>query len=366
MIPPDLAPPFLPLRRDPHFGRARRRAAGILSVAQAAWFLTFLEGVRNGMHLTPAVCFLGILGLITITTKAELVGELALAVVDAQAGLPTAPPGAEVLRRGLLGVALQFALLWLAYALADNPVAMGLTVAAMGAAQMAFWALGYSRWRKHEIAPAVLKALLTDQPDRALEALKASPPTDQKQLNASALAIAGVAIRKNRPALIEELEEVLPTQTAGTEEILAVLRADRKRLIAPEEAAVDEARALRLIGPGHPRRLALVLFVTTAALEQGDGESAMKALRLLHTREVPAGASRLLVNWLLWQAARMAGDDAQAAGALDYIRRFPRRLMASIQFPDLKPDSPDPYAIWMKKAEAGLGELAVGNIRSTG
>lgn len=359
MTPADFGPPFLPLRRDAHFGRARRAAAGVLSIAQAAWFLTFLEGVRNGMALTPEICFVGILGLITIATKAELVGELALAVVDAKAGLPNAPSGTEVLRRGLLGVALPFGFLWLAYSLSGNPVAMGLTVAAMGAAQMTFWLLGFSRWRKDDVEPEVLKALLTDQPDRALEAFKCAIPADPGQLSATALGIAGVAIRKDRPGLLRDLQEVLAALPAAarTDELRAVVHADLCRLTEPEEAALDEARALRLIGPGHPRRLALVLFVSTAALEQGDGESALKALRLLHTREVPGAASRLLVNWLLLEAARMAGNEAIAANALRHVRLFPRQLAASIRFPDLKPESRDPYAIWMRKAEVGLGEM---------
>ena len=74
--------PFLHPRRDPHFRKARWIAAAFLSLVQAAWFFSFVIAVQNGTKLTTSVSLIGLAGFFLIASRAGLVADLALGVVD--------------------------------------------------------------------------------------------------------------------------------------------------------------------------------------------------------------------------------------------------------------------------------------------
>jgi hypothetical protein len=356
-----LHPPFLHPRRDGHFAGARRMSAIFLSIAQAAWFVTFIIAIESGTELDMWVSLLGLVGLFLIASKTRLMGEIALAEVDRKAGLTSAPAPAENLRRFLLGVVLPFALLGLAFAARDRPgVMIGLLAVAAGIeiALRVGMLRGSERGRIHT---PTLRALLTETPEQALKELRGAEDLTDAQLEASALAVAGVAIRQHKADVLAGLEDDLEQRAqkeSGRQSFFvrlrAVVRADHMRLVDPENAGPAEAEALRLVPAGHPRRLALGLFVATAALDQQDPQSALKALTLLHTRDAMFSTARVLINWLMLQAARQSEDVQLAERCSNAMKTFDLRREALRLNMENLGSTNDPYARWMIKAREDM------------
>jgi hypothetical protein len=137
------------------------------------------------------------------------------------------------------------------------------------------------------------------------------------------------------------------------ERLAAIVRSDHARLLDPTDAAESEAEALVRLPASHPRRLAFCLFVATAALEHDDPESAVKALRLLHSRDVMPSPARLLVNWLLGEAARRSGDAELAARCEEALRSYDLRREAEVLTAE-DFEANDPYALWVGRARRSM------------
>lgn len=360
-------PPFLHPRRDPYFAWPRRTAAFFLSLVQAAWFVAILTAVKAGTPLDFSMILLGLAGVFVIAAKSSLAIDLALGWMDWRHGLSSAPAGGEILRRFLMGLMVPFALLSLGFLGRGDTGAVVASLGALVAAEMIFRILGMGRWRGGIIPRAIIRPLLTDRLSDAMGEFRKHPFTTDTNLETTALAISGLSIRNRDTRTLGTLEEELERRIADPQGInpatlertLAVVRADHQRLATPEEAGPAEAEALRQIPAGHPRRLALGLFVATAALDQEDPESAEKALAMLHSRDVVFSTARVLVDWLLLQAALQRQHKELEQDCLAALRTFnvPRELkllnMEALGAQD------DAYARWLKRAKDGLQERFV-------
>lgn len=215
---------------------------------------------------------------------------------------------------------------------------------------------GWVRWQKTIIPFPVLRPLLLGRLDEAVSALRSQEQAPPLRTEISALAIASAAVSKENTSVLEQLERTLENlpSSAPIARALAVVKADRARLSDPVSAAAAEAEALRMIPAGHPRRLSLALFVACAALDQGDGESAVKALRMLHSRDVVYTTSRAVIDWLLMEGAKMAGDESLAGRCHNALRGYQLGKVASMVNTDVLPNGDDPYQRWITRAKEGL------------
>lgn len=348
--------PFIHPRRDAYLGRARRLAALFLSLTQGLWFIAFVWAVQNGARLTPTFSVLGLAGIFFIAARVGRTAEIALALSDRLSGLEWAPPPGEIARRLVMELLVPLGLFALAFLLRENGAAVFACLAAVALLELADRVLALGSWRHANVHPDLLVSLMSGSPDGAVEKFAAQRDLTGLSLEVSALAIAGVSIRGGNVRALRALGEALESKQndAAARRALAVVRADLARAENAATASMEEARALALVPVGHPRRLALALFVATAALEQRDGESAAKALGLLHSRDVPIPAGRVLVNWLLLQAADMIADEALAKRVREALRAFDVRRVARGMTVESAADSPDPYARWIHRAHAEL------------
>lgn len=348
-------------RRDGYLGSARILAAGFLTVISAAWTIAFMQGLGGEeVELFP-ILLLYIVGLLVLFTKISLVAELALAWVDRRHGLESSPTAREIIMRFLTGIAGPFAILILGFIGRDSTAIILVCIGAVLIAEFFFKFGPYGRWWKGEIYLPTLKALLRGRISVAADELAHADDLSGANMEASYLAVAGMAIRIREPKILKQLLEQLatlhptdPGERLTHERLMAVLCADRARLEDPENAGIREAEALRLIPVGHPRRLPLALFVATEALDNEDGESAIKALALLHSRDVPTGVGRILVNWLMLQAAVATGHKELEKLCHDNLRTFKvRRLAGALS---INPDTVggDSYDRWLRKAKTSL------------
>jgi xanthosine utilization system XapX-like protein len=346
-------PPLASVRRDPFLARPRRVAAVVLTALQAGWLFGFVAVLRTGAPLDPPLVLLGIVGFLVIVSRIGLVTELAMAWNDRRHRITAAPPGREIALRAWIGVVGPCLLLAIGLLAHANGWLVLLAVGAVAASDVMFRVGGFSNWRP-AVEPTVLEALLNGQLEAAAEHLRAHPVADERLREGSFLAVSGVAIRRRKPAVHSVLLEAL-ARDAGPGDVaplVAVVRADQARLLDPELAPEVEARALAMIPVGHPRRLALALFVATAALDRGDPGSAIKALGLLTSRDVLPSAGRVLVNWLLREAARRAGDEALATRCDAMLRLYNLKYEAralEISPPD-DGDGLDGYTRWLRRA----------------
>lgn len=336
-------------------------AAGFLSLVQGAWIGAFLIASVNGHEITPAIALLVLGGVIYIQTRARIAGEIALAIVDRSQRLEFAPDGTDILRRIGLTIAVPLLALSLAFLRMDDPVIVIFCFVLLFLTEGIYRLGGYARWRRTRIYLPTLKALLTGSPEAAVDELAAERDLAPQDFESSVLAISGIAIRTKRPTLLQKLEEVAEGRLRHTtgevrahlERTLAVIRADYARLVDPESAAVSEAQALAQIPPSHPRRLSLGLFVATAALDQEDPGSALKALRLLHSRDVMPSAARALVNWLMMESAKRTGDTSLVDRCTEALQTFDIKREARNLSGESR-DAADSYTRWMKKASAEM------------
>ncbi|MCC5876963.1 MAG: hypothetical protein JJU11_12150 [Candidatus Sumerlaeia bacterium] len=355
---------FTPLpspRRDGYLGRARILAAGFLTTVSAIWTIAFMQGLGGeDVDLFP-ILLLFIVGLLVLFTKISLVAELALAWVDLRHELESAPNGREITMRFLTGIAGPFAILALGFLGRDSTAIILVCIGAVLIAEFFFKFGPYGRWWKGEIYLPTLKALLRGRISVAADELAHADDLSGANMEASYLAVAGMAIRIKEPKILKQLLEQLatvhptdPKERLTHERLMAVLCADRARLEDPDNAGVREAEALRLIPIGHPRRLPLALFVATEALDNDDGESAIKALSLLHSRDIPTAVGRILVNWLLLQAAVQVGQKELEAACHNALRTFKVRRLAGALSINADSVGGDSYDRWLKKAKSSL------------
>ncbi len=354
--------PFVHPRRDRYLSRARHSAALFLSLVQAAWFVAYLLAIRAGTPLSPPFAILGLAGIFLIASRAGQAAEIALGISDRLASMETAPSRAEILRRTLMALVFPFALMTTGFLVRERPELVYASIISLIVFEGIFRLGGHTVWRGKQIAPAVLKELLRGSAENAVRALSEQPALTPDQIEVSALAISGISLRTKNVSGMRALEEMLNQKAAASspeeksiiERALAVIRADLARLDNDEAAAEPEARALRLVPVGHPRRLALGLFVATAALDQEDPESALKALQLLHSRDVIRSTGRVLVDWLMLQAARSAEDTQAAKACSKALKTFDlERVTRDMHIESLRGEN-DAYSRWMVKAREDL------------
>lgn len=356
-------PPFVHPRRDPYLARARRLAALFLSLVQAAWFAAFVVLIQSGVPLTFTTGLLGIAGMLLIATRIQSAADISLGLVDRLAGIEYAPARGDILRRFLAELAVPFAILAVGLSLIHRPILVHAALATLVLQELIIRVLRVDHWNRARIDPEVLEALLRESPEAAVNRLAEERRMRPRDLEATALALSGIAIRKSASPLLAGLEKTLESVVATahapdpvSERALAVVRADRARLSDPNGASPLEANALRLAPAGHPRRLALALFVSTAALDQDDPQSALKALSLLHSRDVLFPAGRVLVNWLTLQAAQTLQQADLVEACQQALRSFDvRRVVRSISL-EATNNSDDAYARWIRRAARELGD----------
>jgi hypothetical protein len=348
-------------RRDPYLGRARFLAAAFLSVSQALWFVAFIVAIQGGTPLTPLLSVLGLAGIFVIASRSAEAAELALAIVDRGAGLETAPSGLDLVRRFLVGTVIPFGILTAGFLGRGHALAIGLALGALLFMEILFRFGGVARWRGANIPFPALKALLAGSVGEAMDHLQKARDLQGRDLETSALAVASSAIREERADVLERLRDYLEERASGeaaAQRALAVIRADHARMLEAEDAALREAEALRLVPVGHPRRLSLVLFVATSALEEQDPESAAKALRLLHSRDTVVSTGRVVADWLLLKAAEMTQDDGLSLACRRALLTFDlRRAVRDIDTASLRRQD-DPYARWICRAHDDLVRLS--------
>lgn len=354
-------PPFLHPRRDPYLGRARRLAALFLSLVSAAWLGAFTIVLQAGAEPGFSFFLLAIAGILVILSRMMLVTELAMAWTDSRAGIESAPPRGEIIRRFLLGVAAPLAILALGFAGHHSDAIVLLAIGGVILSELLFKFGPHARWREGQLYPPVLKTLLLGELDGAVEAMEEAGAMELKSLEATMLAISGMAIRRRNPAIHGRLVALLNSreprderERAVFERLKAVITADRERIDQPEVAATVEAQALRIVPAGHPRRLPLALFVATAALDRDEPDGAIKALSLLHSRDVTATAGRMIVNWLLFESARRAGEPALETACREALAGYRVRRLANSLTLDDSHSIGDAYDRWLRKAKRSL------------
>lgn len=354
--------PFVHPRRDGYLARARRIAALALSLAQAAWFVAFVVAVQNGMPLNVPIAILGLAGIFLIASRVSQTADIALGICDRLAGLERAPDWGSITVRAGLHLVLPFLLLGVGFTFAASPPIVFGSLAGIALIEAYYRLWGHTVWNHAPIYFESLKPLLRGDPAAALEKLKAARELSPISIEETSLALSGMAIRSNKRGALEDLVEYLETREESSPadargvftRTLAVARADLARMRNAEDAGAVEAEALRLTPVGHPRRLALGLFVATAALEDEDPESAIKALSLLHTRDVVRSPGRVLVNWLLLEAARQTNNLSLAGACREALRTFDlQRISRMITVDTLRAEN-DPYARWIVRAHEAL------------
>lgn len=357
---PEFAP-FPHPRRDPHLGKARRAASLFLAVISAGWLGAITLALQWGTEFTFSFLLLGIAGVFIILSRMSLVAETAMAWTDSAAGIEFAPPRGEIIRRFLIGAGAPLLILALGFAGHQSDAIVLLAIGAIILAEMIFKLGPYSHWQEGQVHPAVLKSLLLGELDKAADALESAGNIDPKSLETTCLGLSGMAIRRKRPDLHGRLITWLGNRPAGngedqtiTERLRAVITADRERIDQPDSAPAVEAEALRIVPAGHPRRLPLALFVATAALDRGEPDGAIKALSLLHSRDVTASAGRILVNWLLLESARQAGEAGLEAACREALADFRVRRLAGALTIDESHAAGDAYDRWLRKAKLSL------------
>lgn len=359
--PREFHTPLVSPRRDGYLGKARVLAAAFLSLTSAAWLLAFTLGLQKEDPELFPIILLFIVGLLVLFNKITLISELALAWVDRKHGLDGAPTGREMIMRFLQGVVGPFAILAMGFLGRESTAVILVCIGAVLLAEFFFKFGPYGRWWKGEIHLPALKALLQGRISAAADELAHADHLESANLEASYLAVAGMAIRVKQGKILQQLVEQLttlhptePREREIQERLMAVLCADRARLEDPNNAGIKEAEALRLIPVGHPRRLPLSLFVATKALDNNDGESAIKALSLLHSRDVPTAVGRILVNWLMMEGARTTGTENLVKACEEALSTFNVRRLASSM--SLNPDATggDSYDRWIRKARKAL------------
>ncbi|MDX2175822.1 MAG: hypothetical protein SF028_05070 [Candidatus Sumerlaeia bacterium] len=365
--PPHCAPLVHPAR-DPLTRRARLSAILLCGIAGAGVLAAALVGAMRGEGLDPLVLAVVATAGIVVASRLPLLTEILLGILDRAEALENAPDSADVLRRLALGVLAPWLLSFLAVMRLRDPAETLAVLLLILLAEAAYRLGGMSRWRGTPLETDVLKAVFTDDLDRGLMAITQAKHLTPREFEANTLAVEGMALgRENRHAIglllgvarrrLERTRDYsLPEREV--ERTVLILEADLARLQDAEGAVAEEAKALRALGPGHPRRLALALFVATSALEIGQPEAALKALRRLHAREVVTEAGRLLVNWLLSEAAHRAGDLAMREKAERAMKTFNvRRIASTIAVDELKGGiDRDPYARWIVRARDALIE----------
>ncbi len=360
--------PFLHPRRDGYLRRARVLAALFLSVAQACWFIAYAAAIQSGTVLTPALSVLGLAGIFLVASRASHASDVALAVVDRASGLESAPSLLEILRRFGGEIAAPMLLLALGFLGRDSDNAIVFAIVGIIAIEACWRLAGLGVWRDARIHQPLLHALFTRSVESGMAELSVASDLQGRDLEASALAVAGVALREDKDRVLEQLTHYLDAQVDRTpvggeqhriaERTRAVVRADLARQRDAATAGLPEAEALRLVPVGHPRRLALGLFVATAALDQDDPASAIKALRLLHSRDVVITTGRVLVNWLLMTAADRMEDADLSVACRKALASFDARRIAENMTVDSLRAQNDPYARWIIKAREALAKGA--------
>ncbi|CAN5308821.1 hypothetical protein BH09SUM1_BH09SUM1_14420 [soil metagenome] len=358
----DIGPPFLHPRRDPYLRRARHVAALTLAVVHGLWFAAMIAAAQRQLLPSEPLVILAVVGVLLVGARSALVAELALGIQDVRAKMHNAPSSKEIATRAAVGLALPLAVLWIAFLVRVGTTGAILSAAGIVACQLVYRLGGFSRWEKTPIYFPTLKKLLTANVEEALQELSEAPIESGAVEEVSALALAGVAMRESKPAMVARLEEMLaqrisrfaPEQRHSIERAGAIVHADYARLVDPANCSVEEARALTVTPAGHPRRLALSLFVATAAMEQGDFESSLKALRLLHSRDVMSNSARVLVDWLAKESAGQTGDAAYVEKCRLALRTFDLRREAGAMVVDKLRGESDPYARWICRAREGL------------
>lgn len=305
---------------------------------------------------------LGLFGLFFIASRANLLLDIALGLMDRLDRIESAPRWQEIVLRLVAGILVPAGMLLVGFAGRDSFAIVIGTIAGLGLVELVFRISGLRRWRKVELHFPTLKSLLLESVESAARELASAKDLKGKDLEASALAVASAAIRESKTGVLLNLEESLQLRAEESrgqdrlfaERALALVRADYARLVDPASSAVQEAEALRLLPVGHPRRLALGLFVATAALEQDDPTSAVKALGLLQNRDVSLASARVLVNWLLMQAADKLEDAALSVRCRNALMTFDlRREAGRMNINDID-SAADPYVRWIRRAREAL------------
>lgn len=354
--------PFRHPRRDRYLGRARATAAMALSLLQAAWFVAFVLAIQGGTELTATLSVLGLAGIFFIAGRTGQAADVSLGMIDRMAGMDSAPLPTDILRRLVIGFLLPLGFLWGGFFLRESAPAIYICLAGLLASEAVFRLGGHTVWRSAQIPFPVLKELLRGSPQAAFEVLRGAVPKSARELEASALGISGIAIQRKNTVVLENLEEFLVEEKERRGEgeamiadrSIAVVRADRARLIDAESSGEEEAEALRQIPAGHPRRLAYGLFVATAALDQEDPESALKALRLLHSRDVVRASGRVLVNWLMLEAAGQKKDLLLQNACKTALKTFDLHRVARAISVEEASGKDDPYSRWILRAREEL------------
>lgn len=361
--PPNCAPLVHP-RRDPLLMKARIAAAGVCAVANGGMFWLGLYGVMNGAPLNLATIAVFVVSLVVVGTRLPILVELFLGILDRDEHLDSAPTRGEVLSRLAVGVALP----WMIATFA---------LTRLGDLETGFWALiglllldvvyrfgGFAGWRGPRIGTEILRAVFAHDAERGALAFAQSVTSSPREFETGALVVASLAIRRGSRHVLDVLLGVTQRRLAepGAAEnphlrrTLLILEADRARMDDVIAASEPEARALRETGAGHPRRLSLALFVATAALDTDQPRAAIDALSRLHSRDVMPSTARVVVNWLLREAARRAGDEALAERCRNALATFNLRREAGAISTGQPGEAPqdDPYSRWIQRAKEEL------------
>ncbi len=360
---PNCAPLVHP-RRDPLLRKARLAAAGVCAVANGGMFWLGLYGVMNGAPLNLATVAVFAVALIVVGTRLPILVELFIGILDRDEHLESAPPLGEVLSRMVVGVALPWCVATLA-------------LTRLGSTEAGFWALlallvldvvyrfcGFGGWRGPHIATDILRAVVSQDAERGALAFAQAATATPREFETSALVVSSLAIRRGSRHVLDvlhgaaqrRLSEPGAAENPHLRRTLLILEADRARMEDTLASSEPEARALRETGAGHPRRLSLALFVATAALETDQPRAAIDALARLHSRDVMPAAARVVVNWLLREAARRAGDEALAERCRLALSTFNLRREAgaiSTEQPGVAPHD-DPYSRWIARAKEDM------------
>lgn len=355
-------------RRDPYLRRARLCAAMTCAAVNGLMLAVMLYRIEAMRALTPALGGLFLLAMLLVGTRVPLLVELFLGAADRAEELENAPPLREIIARTFVAVLAPWALVILAMHHADDEAFALLCVFGIALAELVYRFAGFRRWRTPLLSTDVLREVYFGTAMRAAEIMAAEEPRklDSRAFEAQALLVSGRAIKDRSPRAVELLmqsaegwmTQASPEERDRVQRMVPVLAADLARLESPSGAAATEAAALRVLPAGHPRRLAYALFVATAALDADQPEAAVKALSRLHSRDVAPPTARLVVDWLLAQAARRMGNEDLANSCEAALRTFDRRRVARlISLEELSSEeADDPYSKWIRRARAELME----------
>lgn len=357
----NFSPPFVQPRHDPYLKFPRTVAALFLSVAQTTWFFSFLYAVQQKQPLTLGFSLLGLGGIFLFFSRVGLVGNLALAVADYRAKISYKPTVKEILHRVLVGIVLPFLIMTWGLLLRQHEMLLLAATFGLLCSEVIYRYGGYTYWSTPSIYRGSMTGLMEGSGKLALEALESAPALKPEDREATGLAIATIAVRQNDASILNDLEKNLgkwieesktPDEEDRAKRTWWIVRADHARMNNPEESGREEAEALAMVPSGHPRRLSLAMFVATAALDEGDGESAMKALKLLHSRDVIPPTPRALVNWLMLKAAETVENSDLVTQCDKALRTFNlSRLSQNINWKELNSLN-NPYDRWILKAQS--------------